>query len=95
MPASLRAAGAGAVLRLPAEEARHATKTLRLREGDRLELCDGRGWVVQAELAGADKAGAVVHTVAAPMQVCWAGTWDSALPTWRPSTAAMPCHARI
>ncbi|PRW58851.1 ribosomal RNA small subunit methyltransferase E [Chlorella sorokiniana] len=79
LPASLRDAGAGAVLRLPPEEARHATKTLRLREGDRLELCDGRGWVVQAELAGADKAGAVVHTVAAPEQVALRGwQWEVA-----------------
>lgn len=69
VPAPLEAAGAGAVLRLPPDEARHATKTLRLREGDRLELCDGRGWVVQAELAGLDKAGAVVHAVAPPVQV--------------------------
>lgn len=86
VPASLRGAGAGAILRLPADEARHAIKTLRLREGDRLDLCDGRGWVAQAELAGADKAGAVVHTVAAPVQVtpgCGHGQrWMAWAPAW-------------
>lgn len=43
---------AGALVRLPEEEARHATRTLRLRDGDAVELCDGAGAVVRAQLVG-------------------------------------------
>lgn len=52
------------MLRLPPDESRHAIKTLRLREGDRIELCDGRGWVTTAQIAElGDRAGAVVHAL--------------------------------
>jgi 16S rRNA (uracil1498-N3)-methyltransferase len=67
------------LLRLPPEESRHATKTLRLREGDRLELCDGRGYVVLAEITGVDRAGAAVQTVGAPLAVARSGwQWEVA-----------------
>ena len=75
----LAGAGAGALLRLAPDEARHATKTLRLREGDRLELCDGRGYVVLAEITGVDRAGAAVQTVGAPLAVARSGwQWEVA-----------------
>lgn len=69
VPTTLASASSGSILRLSAEEARHATKTLRLRQGDRVELADGRGWLVVAELSDADRAGAVAHAVEAPRQV--------------------------
>jgi 16S rRNA (uracil1498-N3)-methyltransferase len=40
----------GSVVLLPATEARHARKVLRLRPGAPLELCDGRGRVAKAVL---------------------------------------------
>jgi 16S rRNA (uracil1498-N3)-methyltransferase len=67
------------MLRLPPEEARHATKTLRLRAGDVLELCDGRGWLVRAELAQADRGGAAAHALEAAWRAPRAGwQWDVA-----------------
>ena len=54
---------------MPLEEARHAAKTLRLRPGSLLELCDGRGHTVLAQLAAVDRQGAVVTTAEAPVQV--------------------------
>lgn len=41
---------AGCVLQLDAEETRHACTVLRLQPGDGLEVCDGRGNVVECEL---------------------------------------------
>ena len=38
----------GTVLRLDAEEGKHATRVLRLKEGDVVELCDGEGGVAKA-----------------------------------------------
>ena len=47
----LSLSGGGAHVVLGREEARHATKALRLRPGDRLEVCDGLGsTVVGAEV---------------------------------------------
>ncbi|KAI3438675.1 hypothetical protein D9Q98_001096 [Chlorella vulgaris] len=64
IPTPLATAAAGSMLRLPPDESRHAIKTLRLREGDRIELCDGRGWVTTAQIAElGDRAGAVVHAL--------------------------------
>ena len=37
-------------IELPAEEASHATRVLRLKEGDELMLMDGRGGFYRAEL---------------------------------------------
>ncbi|HTY98577.1 MAG TPA: 16S rRNA (uracil(1498)-N(3))-methyltransferase [Rhodocyclaceae bacterium] len=45
----------GAVVELPAEAAHHAVKVLRLAEGDRVILFDGRGGNWQARLAPAGK----------------------------------------
>eukprot|EP00890_Picochlorum_soloecismus_P004970 jgi/Picsp_1/5474/NSC_02833-R1_protein len=41
---------AGCIVQLDAEETRHACTVLRLQPGDRLEVCDGRGNVVECEL---------------------------------------------
>ena len=38
----------GSVVRLEADESKHATRVLRLKDGDVVELCDGVGGVVQA-----------------------------------------------
>ena len=45
---------------LPREEAQHAVKVLRLREGDEAELIDGEGGAYSAEIARADRDGAAV-----------------------------------
>lgn len=42
---------AAAVTELPAEEAVHATRVLRLKEGDEMFLMDGEGYFYQAEVA--------------------------------------------
>ena len=42
----------GGTFHLGREESRHATKALRLKPGDRLEVCDGAGGLVIAELVG-------------------------------------------
>ena len=69
IPARLADAAPGAVLRLQAEESRHAAKTLRLRQGDRIELCDGSGFVALAEMGGVDRAGAVAQVLDAAQLV--------------------------
>ncbi|GFR40989.1 hypothetical protein Agub_g1654 [Astrephomene gubernaculifera] len=60
---------APATVVLEGEEARHAARALRLAAGDRLELCDGRGNLVEGTVTGTDKQrvwvspdGPVVHT---------------------------------
>ncbi len=40
---------------LEGEEARHAARALRLQSGDPVELCDGRGNLVQGVVSGSDK----------------------------------------
>ena len=64
----------GWLARLEPGEARH-TRTLRLGEGSRLELCDGRGSVVEAELEGpaGREGGLLARTVAEPTEVGHAG----------------------
>jgi hypothetical protein len=54
----------GAALQLEPEEARHAVKVLRLKQGDALEVCNGRGSLVRCEVAYTDKNSASVslHT---------------------------------
>lgn len=46
---------------LDAEETRHVRTVLRLHDGDRLELTDGRGHAMQAVLVGGDRRGALVE----------------------------------
>lgn len=41
---------------LDGDEGRHAVRSLRLREGTTVELCDGRGAVLRAEITAVDKA---------------------------------------
>ncbi len=53
-------AAAGKAVDLPREEAQHAVRVLRLREGDGVELIDGNGRVYAAEVARADRDGAAV-----------------------------------
>lgn len=62
----------GAAVQLEPEEARHAVKVLRLKQGDAVELCDGKGSLVQCEVAYTDRSSATVscqapkqHAVAA------------------------------
>lgn len=69
VPTQLAGSAAGSLLRLPADEARHAAKTLRLRPGDAVELCDGRGFIVVAELGAVDRGGAEAVATAPPVQV--------------------------
>ena len=40
---------------LPAEEASHALRVLRLREGDELHVTDGRGHLIEATISEAHK----------------------------------------
>ena len=53
----------GAVVVLSAEETKHATTVLRLKEGAVVQVCDGRGRVVDGELeaVGGKRAGARVR----------------------------------
>jgi 16S rRNA (uracil1498-N3)-methyltransferase len=55
---------AGTLLYLPQDEARHATRVLRLQKGDVLELCDGKGGLAPAEIVLADKTGTAVCVTA-------------------------------
>lgn len=43
--------GGGELCELPVEEARHAIKVLRLTEGDRIVITDGRGYFYDAEVS--------------------------------------------
>jgi 16S rRNA (uracil1498-N3)-methyltransferase len=59
---------------LSAEESRHATKALRLREGDPCELFDGLGRLARGRIARVDvRGGALVETLGTPMLVPWTG----------------------
>lgn len=50
----------GDAVTLDAEQARHARKVLRLRDGDAVELFDGRGGLAEGKLRVSGKASAVV-----------------------------------
>jgi len=50
----------GAAVELDADEARHAVRVLRLKEGDAVELCDGKGGLVVCEIMHTDKQSATV-----------------------------------
>ena len=39
---------------LPAEEAAHAVRVLRMKEGDRMLVCDGKGFFYDCEISTAD-----------------------------------------
>ncbi len=55
---------------LEGQEGRHATRTLRLKAGDGLELCDGQGQVVRAEVAEVQqRGGAELRTTEEPVTV--------------------------
>ncbi len=58
----------GWLVKLDATESKH-TKSLRLQQGARIELCDGRGSVVLAEIAGHGRDGAVARTLSEATQV--------------------------
>ena len=53
-------AGARDVAQLPADEAHHLLKVLRLRPGDRVQVFDGRGVEWRARVHSADRSGATV-----------------------------------
>ncbi|KAF8067207.1 rsmE [Scenedesmus sp. PABB004] len=63
----------GGSVELDPDEARHALRALRLRPGDALELCDGRGGLVACELAQSGRAGAAAVAVGEPVRMGWAG----------------------
>jgi hypothetical protein len=67
----------GAAVQLEPEEARHAVRVLRLKQGDALELCDGRGSLVQCEVAYTDKASATVSrgSIGTTCTCSWCHTW--------------------
>ena len=75
----------GGTFHLGREESRHATKALRLKPGDRLEVCDGAGGLVVAELVGVEGSGrdggvAAVAAVGEVRRVPFAGPkWDVAV----------------
>ena len=75
----------GGTFHLGREESRHATKALRLKPGDRLEVCDGAGGLVVAELVGMEGSGrdggvAAVAAVGEVRRVPFAGPkWDVAV----------------
>ena len=60
----------GTPVQLPQEESKHALRVLRLRESDRVELCDGLGNIVPAQIQSAALGLATVLTTDAPQQVC-------------------------
>jgi 16S rRNA (uracil1498-N3)-methyltransferase len=72
---------AGARFSLSAEESRHATRALRLREGDAVELFDGDGGCVAARIVAVDSRGAAaVEACGAAVRVPWTGPrWDVAV----------------
>jgi hypothetical protein len=56
-------AGIGSTLLLDGPEGAHAVKVLRLRAGDRVQLCDGEGRLLTCRIVSTDKAGAMVSGV--------------------------------
>lgn len=71
-PEVLAKAAEGAVFKLSKEETRHALRVLRLREGDLVEVCDGKGRLVLARIGGLTHANlAFVEATAPPRQVPW------------------------
>ncbi len=78
MPVPLAGAGSGALVRLPPDEARHAMRTLRLKEGAVLELCDGAGGVARGELLTADAPGGegALARLLAPAAAAPPPAWD-------------------
>lgn len=59
---------------LPADEAVHALRVLRLKEGDEMFLMDGRGTFLRAEVALATNKKCLYHVVEAlPQQRAWRG----------------------
>lgn len=53
---------------LPAEESHHAVKVLRMQEGDPMELVNGQGWILQAQLLEAHPKKAHCQVKAAVLQ---------------------------
>jgi len=63
----------GAQAELAAAEAVHAGRTLRLKPGARLELCDGRGGLQEAEVLEAARGRVRVAAVTAARTEAWVG----------------------
>jgi hypothetical protein len=68
VPAPLPAV-AGELIDLDAEESKHASKALRLAEGDAVELCDGVGGLLLGRIASIGKKGVGVEAAKAAQQV--------------------------
>ncbi len=66
---------------LSPEESRHATRVLRLREGDQCELFDGDGGLVRSRLVSIDaRGGATFEPCEEAVRVPWSGPrWDLAV----------------
>lgn len=60
-PGALDAAQPGALVALPAEEAAHARKVLRLKPGDQVWLLDGQGRRARAELVSLERGQALAR----------------------------------
>jgi len=60
------------------DEAKHAVKALRLREGDEVELCDGAGCVARCAIAAVDKS--TWRTWLSPLEVPRYEAWSG--PEW-------------
>lgn len=58
----------GWLCQLGSAESRH-TKTLRIKEGAIVQLCDGHGALVQAEVVDICKSGVTVRTLEPSLQV--------------------------
>ncbi|GMH32686.1 hypothetical protein BSKO_00520 [Bryopsis sp. KO-2023] len=63
----------GECLSLGSDETRHATRVLRLKVGDKVELCDGRGGVAQGQIAHFDKSCTKVQCSDEPHIQPWVG----------------------
>lgn len=60
----------GSSIELEEEEARHAVRVLRLKHGDHVELCDGKGGVTLCEVAHTGRNSATVSVRSAADMYC-------------------------
>ena len=82
VPQSLTALTAGACLTLDAEESRHASRALRLREGAGVEVCDGGGRTAVGVIAGEGSGGGGARGGGAPPLISISLTAPPTLTPW-------------
>lgn len=69
----------GCAVQLDADESRHATKALRLGEGDEVQLCDGRGGLVSGIITAVGRRALTIEASHTPSQSPWFGPrWEVA-----------------